>query len=316
MKTPNFLKSKFTIGVVAPSLGVCGEPYTQDYFAAKKQLESMGHTIVECPSLFLLDKAASNTPEIRAQELLDFYMDDSIDCVWACAGGEIMNEILPYIPFEKLKRKKPKWYIGYSDNTNFIIPFATHSKIKSIYGMVVSEFYQQQSPESSNDLISLLQKKKKTFKQYGAEPTQTLSGKDVKIEGFLLGGCLDVISNLIGTDFDQIAQFIQSKKGKVILYLETYDYNVLGLKRVLWQLHQLGYLDHIQGLVLGKMRIPEPFFGVSLHEALADFDFPFPVIYDAEIGHTFPTLPIVNGCFAKVAVKKGQLSISYDFDRD
>lgn len=316
MKVPVFLKKKMTIGVVAPSFGISGDPYTQYYVEAKKQLQELGHTIIECPSIYQLEKGQSNTPEIRAQELMDFYLNDAIDCVWSCAGGEIMNEILPYIPFEKLKKAKPKWFIGYSDNTNFTMPLATHSKIMSVYDMVVPEFGTRQSKVACDDLLSLIQGKKKTFKQYGEEPTLTLNGKDVMIEGYLLGGCFDVLTTLLGTDFDQIPEFIKSKKGQVILYLETCEYNVLGLKRCLWQLQQLGYLDHIQGLVLGKMRVPDPVFGVSLQDALLDLDLPFPILYNVEIGHTYPTLPMVNGCYAKVAVKKGCFSIKYDFDKE
>ena len=36
-----------------------------------------------------------------------------------------MCEILPYIDFEKIRNSEPKWFFGYSDNTNLIFLLAT-----------------------------------------------------------------------------------------------------------------------------------------------------------------------------------------------
>ena len=36
-----------------------------------------------------------------------------------------MCEILPYVDFEKIRQEEPKWFMGYSDNTNLLFLLAT-----------------------------------------------------------------------------------------------------------------------------------------------------------------------------------------------
>ncbi|MEG0076613.1 MAG: LD-carboxypeptidase [Anaerorhabdus sp.] len=312
---PKFIQDKSTIGVVAPSFGVAGEPYYDNYIIAKESLQEMGFRLVECPSIYNLEKGQSNLPKIRAKELMDFYEDDSIDFLWSCAGGEIMNEILPYLDFERIKQLKPKWFIGYSDNTCFIQPLATKSNIASLYGMCISEFNSLQIKEASQALINLLMGKQHLFYQFLDQSTQTITNENTMIEGRLLGGCVEVIMNLLQTQYDGTLAFIEQYEGDVILYLEAYELNSLGMKRTLWQLRELGYLNKIKGILIGKLRNDEPAFDVTITEALLDLKLDIPVIYDVEFGHTYPTIPMVNGAYAKVSVINQRFSIDYDFTR-
>lgn len=47
------------------------------------------------------------------------YLSDEADALISCGGGELMCEILDDVDFDAIKAAKPKWYMGYSDNTNF-----------------------------------------------------------------------------------------------------------------------------------------------------------------------------------------------------
>lgn len=47
------------------------------------------------------------------------YINSSSDILISCGGGELMCETLEYVDFDKIKNSPPKWYLGYSDNTNF-----------------------------------------------------------------------------------------------------------------------------------------------------------------------------------------------------
>ena len=61
----------------------------------------------------------SNTPEKCAAELNKMYLSDEADALISCGGGELMCEILDNVDFDAINAAKPKWYMGYSDNTNF-----------------------------------------------------------------------------------------------------------------------------------------------------------------------------------------------------
>lgn len=45
-----------------------------------------------------------------------------------------MCEILDYVDFDKIRKADPKWYLGYSDNTNFTFLLTTLCDTASIYG--------------------------------------------------------------------------------------------------------------------------------------------------------------------------------------
>lgn len=60
------------------------------------------------------------------------YESNVNDVLISCGGGELMCEILPYVDFDRIKAAKPKWYLGYSDNTNFTF-YRTRLPIRQVY---------------------------------------------------------------------------------------------------------------------------------------------------------------------------------------
>ncbi len=66
----------------------------------------------------------STDPKSAAEDLRAFYLDPDIDVLFSVGGGELMNETITHIDFDALAQAKPKWFVGYSDNTNFLFPMA------------------------------------------------------------------------------------------------------------------------------------------------------------------------------------------------
>ncbi len=64
----------------------------------------------------------SNKPELCGQEINDYYTSEKNDALISCGGGELMCEILNYVDFDRLRAADPKWFMGYSDNTNITFP--------------------------------------------------------------------------------------------------------------------------------------------------------------------------------------------------
>ena len=71
---------------------------------------------------------------------MDLYLDEEVDLIMSVAGGEIMCEILPFIDFDKIKNSKPKYFMGYSDNTNLTFTLTTICDLVSIYGACVTNY--------------------------------------------------------------------------------------------------------------------------------------------------------------------------------
>ncbi len=141
MRIPKSIKSGDTIGLVAPSFGATTEPYKTRLEAAIRKFEQRGYKVRAAESCYMDDGLGISTDPVKAaKDLVDFYLDESIDAVISVGGGELMNETISHVDFEKLKAAPPKWYVGYSDNTNMIFPMALIANVAGIYAPCATGF--------------------------------------------------------------------------------------------------------------------------------------------------------------------------------
>ena len=128
MRYPAFLPEDGTIGFVAPSFGAYIEPYHSAFLAALENLKADGFSADLGPNCFEgCGIGISNTPEKCGAELTDYYCSDQNDALISCGGGELMCEILDHVEFDRIRAASPKWFMGYSDNTNFTFLLTTPS---------------------------------------------------------------------------------------------------------------------------------------------------------------------------------------------
>ncbi|WP_051204884.1 S66 family peptidase [Butyrivibrio sp. VCD2006] len=292
IRKPEYIKPGDNIGITAPSFGPSSEPYYSMYKFAKRNLENRGYKITEGDTLFKNDGIGINTdPKVAAAELTEFYKRSDIDAIISAGGGELMCETISHVDFEALKSEKPKWFIGYSDNTNFIFPLVTISRVQGIYGPCISGFSKKwELPET--DAIALLEGTKNEFSGYErfvdpskeekpeTEPDYTTFNFDVPYEynsdkvlknfickdgmakeagaeaeigfdGILLGGCLDILATLVGTRFDKVKEFKKEYKN-IIWVLEACDLNPMAYRRAMWNLKEAGWFDDAAGFIIGR----------------------------------------------------------------
>lgn len=141
MRYPKHLGERGTIGFVAPSFGCSIEPYRSAFDNAQAIFKEKGHGIVLGPNCYeSAGIGISNTPELCAKELTEAYLSGDSNALISCGGGELMCEILPYVDWEAIREAEPKWYMGYSDNTNATFLLATLCDVASIYGPCAAAF--------------------------------------------------------------------------------------------------------------------------------------------------------------------------------
>ena len=161
MRFPEFLKSDGTIGFVAPSFGCNTEPYKTAFKNAQKKLGELGHKLDIGPNCYAGDGIGiSSTPQNCGKELTDYYCSENNDALISCGGGELMCETLDYVDFEKIMQAKPKWYMGFSDNTNFTFLLTTICDVASIYAPCAASFGMEPWHESIQDAYDVLTGKK------------------------------------------------------------------------------------------------------------------------------------------------------------
>lgn len=371
MRYPDFLKQNGTIGFVAPSFGCATEPYKSAFDNAIKKFNAMGYDTVE-GSNCRVEKGIgiSNTPANCGAELNAMYTNDKSDVIISCGGGELMCEVVPYIDFDLISKSKPKWYMGFSDNTNFTFLSATLADTAVIYGPCASTFGMEQWHESVHDAFDLLCGQKTCFSNYDKWEIEQIKDEDhplvgynltekscikayikntnaisenekciselkqtgaddscnllhsqqshVTMRGRLLGGCLDCLVNLAGTEFDKVTQFDEKYKDDgIIWFLESCELNVMSMRRSIWNLKQSGWFKYTKGFLIGRpMLFNDEGFGVNHYSAVlgALEEFDVPIIMDLDIGHLPPMMPIVTGAIADVNFDNGKFTVKYDFE--
>ncbi len=345
MRYPKSLPQGGTIGFVAPAFGCNIEPYKSAFENALKRFEERGYQVKVGPNCFEgKGIGISNTPQACSQELMEAYLDGESDCLISCGGGELMCETISHMDFEKLKAAEPKWYMGYSDNTNMIYLLATLCDTAAVYSPCAAAFGMEPLHPSLEDALGLVTGSVNTVKGYdkweeeslktpeepllpyhttrdrvmksfiGREPLD--AQKEITFSGRLLGGCMDCLVNLVGTRFDRTKEFIeQYKEDGIIWFLESCDLNVFSMRRAMWQLEEAGWLQHVKGFLIGRpLHFGEEMMGLNQYDAILEVAGRkgVPVLMDVDLGHLPPMMPVKVGSLATVTVKGNDILLQMD----
>ena len=344
MRYPDFLKENGTIGFVAPSFGCNIEPYKTAFENALKKFSGKGIKADIGPNCYEGSGIGiSNTPEKCGQEINNYYASDKNDVLISCGGGELMCEILPYIDFELLKESKPKWFMGYSDNTNLTYLLTTICDVASVYGPCAAAFGMEPWHKSIEDAFALLKGKKLKFSGYKGYEKESLkneenplasynitekkylniykgskSGKAARVDetymsGRLIGGCMDCLVNLLGTSFDKTSEFLEKYKDDgFIWFLESCDLNVMAIRRAMWQMENAGWFKYVKGFMIGRPLVHgEVLMGLDQYDAVTGIigGHGVPIIMDVDLGHIPPMMPLISGSMANVSASGNNLVV-------
>ena len=94
-------KSMYKAGIVCCSNGLSAGDEMQ-LWQLKEVLENMGIQTVFNDYLFAVDGVRSATAKERADALMECYCNSTIDIIFDISGGDIANEILPYLDYRKI----------------------------------------------------------------------------------------------------------------------------------------------------------------------------------------------------------------------
>jgi muramoyltetrapeptide carboxypeptidase LdcA involved in peptidoglycan recycling len=146
-------------------------------------------------------------------------------------------------------------------------------------------------------------------------PDGVAKDRELIIKGRALGGCLDVILNLIGTRFDKTRDFIKRyREDKILWFLESFDLGSEALIRGLWQLKEAGWFEHASGFIFGRPAMFHTDTDTTYEEAVRSVleELHLPIILEADIGHKPPQLTMINGAIAEVRSYGGKGSIIFE----
>lgn len=342
MRYPKYLSERGTIGFVAPSFGCNIEPYKTAFENAQKKFAALGHSLDLGPNCYEgCGIGISNTPSACGKELTEYYCSENNDVLISCGGGELMCETLNYVDFEKIKVAEPKWYMGFSDNTNMTFLLTTLCDTASIYGPCAAAFGMEPWHESLKDAYNLLrgqiscvhgyeywEKESRKDEMHPLEPYQVTEKRVLQVfcpskkqedsgvvtmQGRLLGGCMDCLVNLLGTKYDKVTEFAEGYKEEgIIWFLESCDLNVMSIRRAVWQMKNAGWFSHVKGFLIGRPLVfGQEMMGLDHYHAVYDLleELQVPVVMDVDLGHLPPMMPLICGSSATVVINGNEIGV-------
>ena len=249
--------------------------------------------------------------------------------IWCAAGGDFLVEMLPETDFESL-RTHPKWIQGYSDPTGLLFPITTKLDIATIYGLNAGGFDMEQLHPALKNSLDLLEGKipvQHSFERWqpvdapsrpdgGYNATrpvhwQTPNG-DIHAEGRLLGGCLDVIDILRGTDFIDVPGFVKRyEQDGIIWYFDVFAMTAEQVFYSLWSMKQAGWFRTAKAFVFGRVMFPGGMmlsYEQAVRRALGDV----PFALEADVGHVKPCFTLINGALGHLNVEQGRATLEME----
>ncbi|MBI5418795.1 MAG: LD-carboxypeptidase [Deltaproteobacteria bacterium] len=212
--------------------------------------------------------------------------------VMAARGGYGTTRIMPLINWRKAARR-PRLVVGYSDVTAILAYVSTRLRLSAIHGpMAAADLAGKTDGAALAAFSRLAGGEVSTGEPWGA-PCERLRGGAA--EGILTGGCLSVLTALLGTPFEP------DFRG-ALLFLEDVSEPSYRLDRMLTQWIQSGRLGRITGILAGKM---SPVAGEAEEDlrkafAAAGRRLSVPVWYGFPAGHGGPNYALPFGVRAKI----------------
>lgn len=224
----------------------------------------------------------SGTPQERGEALMLFYTDSSIKMIFDLSGGDVANEILPYLDYNVIK-KANKPFVGYSDLT-----------------VVLNAIYAQTSCMGFNyQVLHLLEGEKQQgyFQKTFIDPTSLAElhyqwlTSPVPLTGIVIGGNIRCFLKLAGTSY-------WPDTTKKILFLEAHGGKIEKIAAYFAQLDQTRAFKNCHAILLGQFTsIHAENQTEQLNELILFYasQYSKPVLRTEQIGHSSDSLPFPIG---------------------
>lgn len=340
MIKPRKLQAGDTVAAISLSWGGPGT-FPHRYEAGKRQLQNeFGLKVIETEHALRDAQWLHENPKARAEDLMNAFADSSIRAIISTIGGDDSIRILPYLDLDVI-RTNPKILLGFSDTT------ITHMScfkagLGSFYGPSIMAGFSENGgtfpfmvdavrntlfssapigelkPNTNGWTVEMLdwgnlenQSRKRSLNP--STGWKYLQGKGVW-RGHLIGGCLEVLDFLRGTDF-----WPESSAWRdAILFLETSEDAPPPsvLKYILRSYASMGILNKLSGILLGRPGgniSPDRFEEyddalyqvVTVEEGLSEM----PIITHVDFGHTDPMFVLPYGVKAEINCEAQQFNI-------
>lgn len=326
---PAFLQPGDTIGITAPSAGI-DPPDHPALDLSLSHLHTAGYRTVETPNVRAGGMVSASAPE-RAAQFNALLRDDAVRMIWCAAGGDFLLDMLPFIDWNAAAAH-PKWVQGFSDPTSLLYALTTIHDIATVYGTNAGGFDMTTLHPSLTDNLRLLtgepltQHRFDRFEAVRSEREETdgyaLSAPvvwetprgAVNVRGRLLGGCMDCLSDVVGTRFDGTAAFLDRYAADGVLwYFDVFALSAETVYRTLWRMRECGWFRGAVGVVFGRIFLPNSPLGVTYRDMIERALPDLPLVLEADVGHVPPRMTLINGALATLTAAGGDGTLTMEY---
>lgn len=239
MVKPRALRAGARLAVLSPASTPVGDKVR----LGMARLEALGYVPVLSPHA--LEKGPlyyAGTLEERLADLHAAFADPTIDGIICTRGGWGSAELLPFLDAD-LIRANPKVFVGYSDHTSLHCWMQNVANLVTYYApMVAADFAREDGVDLASWQSCL--SRASQWALGAADGLRVL--KPGVAEGVLLGGCISILAQSLGTPYAGRAE-------DGILFLEDIGTKPYQWDRMLLHLRYAGLLDSAHGIVFGDM---------------------------------------------------------------
>lgn len=229
-----------------------------------------------------------------AERLAGFHRlaaDPDLAAILFARGGHGVLRVLPGIDWDLLARR-PRAYVGYSDLTPFLLGVVRRLGLVAFHGpMVAADMFRGLDAVEEESLLGALAGRYPSSMPctgWLRPPVPAADGREGKVRGTLLGGCLSLLEATLATPW-------APDLAGALVFWEDVGESPYRIDRMLTHLGLSGTLADIAGMVVGHPEGAavaadperEPRDSVDWAAQLADSlaGFPWPLAWGLESGH-------------------------------
>ena len=324
------LRPRDYVGIVSPSSGLAAA-YPHRVERGVAALESLGFRVRIGRHALNERGYVSDTPEHRAEDLHELFLDPEVRLILATIGGDHSCQLLPLLDFE-LIAAHPTLLMGYSDVTVLNVAIWQQTGLVTCNGPALltdfAEFPEvfEYTRKACLDVLC----DPRPLGQLSPSPWWTEefldweTGEDLTrprtrqpsegwtwlqggaAEGTLIGGCLESLQHLRGTPY-------WPRFDDAILFWETSEEvpPPEEIDAILSDYENMGVLGRLRGMLVGRPLGYTTAEKAELRRVVREHAaaYGFPVVTDMDFGHTAPQLTLPVGCRARVDVPGRRVEI-------
>jgi len=301
---PKPLHEGATIGVIAPASAA----HRKQVKEGIAYLEGRGYHVKTAPNLTRRQHYLAGNDDLRLRWLENFILDPEVDAIFCVRGGYGLLRIIDKIDYSRLASLSPKTIVGYSDITILQMAFLSKLGWVGYTGPMVASDMSGQFDSYSEEWF---------WKVITDHPyplvLQSPAGEEMNVyrqgtaEGALVGGCLSLITPLLGTEYMPDLNW-------AVLVIEDIGEKTYHLDKQFRILRLHGVFDKISALILGHFVNCFPKNqkrSFTLREFLDDVigEYEFPVISNFAYGHIRKRLTLPLGARVRVETDPVKIEI-------